>query len=40
MLDYRIPFIAGAVLAAVILVDVQRIRIPADEARIPFSKGG
>jgi hypothetical protein len=40
MLDYRIPFIAGAVLAAVNLVAVQRIRIPADEAQIPFSKGG
>lgn len=34
MLDYRIPFIAGAVLAAVNLVAVQRIRIPAAEAKV------
>ena len=32
MLDYRIPFIAGALLAAVNLVAVQRIRIPEAEA--------
>jgi hypothetical protein len=39
MLDYRIPFIAGAVLAAVNLVAVQRIRIPAEEASGPSSQG-
>jgi hypothetical protein len=40
MVDYRIPFVAGAVLAAVNLVAIQRIRIPEDEAHIPFPKGG
>jgi hypothetical protein len=39
MLDYRIPFIAGAVLAAVNLVAVQRIRIPAEEAPGPNPQG-
>jgi hypothetical protein len=29
LLDYRIPFVFGALLAAVNLVAVQRIRIPA-----------
>ena len=29
MVDYRIPFIAGACLAMVALVAVQRIRVPA-----------
>jgi predicted MFS family arabinose efflux permease len=38
MLDYRIPFIAGAVLAAVNLAAVQRIRIPAEEAAAPLSQ--
>jgi hypothetical protein len=38
MLDYRIPFIAGAVLAAVNLVAVQRIRIPTEEAEAPLSQ--
>jgi predicted MFS family arabinose efflux permease len=40
MLDYRIPFVAGAVLAAVNLIAVQHIRIPADEAAVPFAQGG
>jgi len=39
MLDYRIPFIAGAVLAAANLVAVQRIRLPDDGEQEPFPQG-
>lgn len=37
MLDYRIPFMAGAVFSLISLIAVQRIRIPGQRAGEPFS---
>jgi fucose permease len=34
LVDYRIPFVVGALLAAVNLVAVQRIRIPEKKAEV------